>query len=624
MKSKSPYCELTLSQLKAKSEWVNQYFAANNAADGSAFDPNANITSKSLATADYELFKDFKIQLNRHRMGEYIEHFWGTDELKSFHERLKHHRFYIHDETHIMPYCASISLYPMLQHGSKVTGGPSNAPKNLGSFCGIFVNVLSSLAQQFAGALATVEFLMYFDYFATISHGADYLTTDLGEVHNRFQQVVYTINEPLRNGSQSLFWNISVYDRSYFESLFGNFYFPDGSQPNYDSILKLQEAFLDWFREERLRTNTVLTFPVITAALLSDGEKPKDVDFANMLAEQQSRGSSFFYYISESADSLSSCCRLRNEMADNTFSYSLGAGGVSTGSIKVITLNFNRLIQDSPATSFGDFESAIPLLREEIRAIHRYLVSFRRLVEHYKKVGALPAYDANYISLDKQYLTIGINGLVESAEYLGIKPNNNEEYKTYAGTLLKVIFDENKKAKEEYKYMFNTEFVPAESLGVKNAKWDKKDGYFVPRDCYNSYFYSVEDEEVTDVDKLVLHGKEINQYLDGGSALHLNLNSHLSKSNALALISMACKTGCNYYCINVASTICNVCEHHDITTLQKCNVCGSTDIDYVTRVIGYHQRVAAWSTDRQMEHKRRHYHRVVYAKNSSPTPCSET
>ena len=269
---------------------------------------------------------------------------------------------------------------------------------------------------------------------------------------------------------------------------------------------------------------------------------------------------------------------------------------MATGSINVITLNINRLIQLKKD------------IAKEIQKIHKYQVAFRKLVEEYKAAGLLPVYDAGFISLDKQFLTIGINGMVEAAEYLGIEASNNTDYKNFVSHYLKIIYEENKKAKQLYGYMFNTEFVPAENLGVKNAIWDKKDGLFSPRECYNSYFYPVENEKINVLDKIILHGKEIIQYLDGGSALHLNLEETPNKEGFLKLLNATALAGCNYFCFNIRITICNDCDHIDKRTLYECSSCHSKDIDHATRVIGYLKRVSCFSNARQKEHQLRHYH----------------
>lgn len=587
---------LTEEQKSQKIDFIENYIRAKNAASASILDANANVTSKNIATMEAEINKDINIQINRELVKRKIEKLFGEELAKEYVRQIESHEIYIHDETSLKPYCVSISMYPFLLDGLIKLGGESLPPKHLESFCGEFVNLVFAISSQFAGALATVEFILYFDYFAAKDYGENYLNTNTKTIENHLQHVVYAINQPAAaRGYQSVFWNISVYDKPYFESMFADFVFPDMTKPSWERFNKFQIFFMDWFNKER--TKAVLTFPVVTAAMLVGDGKPVDWEFAQMCAEQLSKGNSFFIYQSESADSLASCCRLRNEISDNTFSYSLGAGGVATGSINVITLNMNRLVQEKKD------------LRECIRKIQKYQVAYRSIIQDYKDAGLLPAYDAGFISLDKQFLTIGINGMVEAAEFMGIKPQNSQQYKDFVSGYLKIIYQENKKAKEEFGFMFNTEFVPAENLGVKNAKWDKKDGLFVPRDCYNSYFYPVEDPDINVLDKIVLHGKEIIQYLDGGSALHLNLEEAPSKEGFLKLLQATAKAGCNYFCFNIKVTICNDCNHIDKRTLNECSKCHSKNIDYATRVIGYLKRISNFSSARQKEHSLRHYHR---------------
>ncbi len=586
---------LTSTQVSKKIDFIDHYINSSNAADGSKVDANANVTSKNIATMEAELNKDINIQVNRALIKRQIESLFGEELANEYTRQIEAHEIYVHDETSLKPYCVSISMYPFLFDGLTKMGGESRAPKHLESYCGEFVNLVFAISSQFAGALATVEFLMYFDYFAKKDYGENYLKTNTKIIANHLQHVVYAINQPAAaRGYQSVFWNISLYDQSYFNSMFEDFVFPDMTKPEWESVKNLQAFFMKWFNEER--TKAILTFPVVTAAMLVKDGKPVDEEFTDMCAQELSEGNSFFIYQSKSADSLASCCRLRSEISDNTFSYSLGAGGVATGSINVITLNMNRLIQNGAN------------LQKEVQKIQKYQVAYRKLIEEYEASGLLPVYKAGFINLDKQFLTIGINGMVEAAESQGIKVGNNETYKKFVNKYLKVIYDENKLAKKQYGYMFNTEFVPAENLGVKNAKWDRDDGLFVPRDCYNSYFYVVEDEKTNSLDKIILHGHENIQYLDGGSALHLNLEETPNKMGFINLLNATAAAGCNYFCFNIKITICRDCNHIDKQTLQKCPECDSKNIDHATRVIGYLKRISSFSSKRQVEQDLRHYH----------------
>ena len=595
---------LSNMQVKDRLDFIRFYTEASNASSGSEVDANANVTCKTLTTLESEMYKPYTIALNRQLVTEKLKKMFGEVISDAYMQDLDYHFIYVHDETSLKPYCASITLYPFLLEGTKCMGGVSKAPNNLQSFCGSFVNLVYQVASNFAGAVATVEFLHYFDYFARKQYGRDYLKTHTKEIKQELQGVVYGLNQPASaRGDQSVFWNISVFDRPYMQEMFGNFYYPDGTQPDMDSLMELQKFFMDWFRKERHKE--LLTFPVLTASILTDGKGGfVDPSFVDFCAEQMSKGHSFFVYMSDSVDSLASCCRLRNELADNTFSYTLGTGGVVTGSAQVITINLNRLAKF--AHEFNDnFDDDI---RTQIRLVHKYLMASKAVYKDYIKAGLLPAYSAGFMDIDKQFLTIGINGLVEAAETYGLKISNNTEYKQWVSHVLGIFKEENKKALQKYGCRFNTELVPAENLGVKNAKWDKEDGYWNGnRDCYNSYFYRVEDTDLTILDKIEMYAHDVTDSLDGGSALHLNLEQLPSYEQAKMLFKLCSKNGVPYWTTNVLCTICNDCGTIDPVTRKACKKCGSNNVDYGTRIIGYLKRISNFSDARQKEVAKRYY-----------------
>lgn len=460
-----------LRTLTSKKQFIKDYAKASNAATGSKYDSNANVTEKNIVTLNGELFKGDIIKVNRTILTDKIREMYGEDLAKEYIQMLESHVLYKHDETSIMPYCVAITMYPFLLEGLQPIGGLSAKPKNLDSFCGMFVNLVFAISSQFAGAVATGEFLMYFDYFARKEWGDDYWKRpeEMVDKHRnidktleqKFQQIVYSINQPAAaRNFQSVFWNISYFDKYYFEGLFGEFVFPDGTKPIWDSLNWLQKKFMSWFNDER--TKCILTFPVETVALLTDGEDIRDKEWADFTAEMYSKGHSFFTYTSDSADSLSSCCRLRNEVSDNQFSYSLGAGGIATGSKSVMTLNINRLVQDAVNKGYD----MIDYLRSQVQKVHKFQTAYNELLKDYLKDGLLTVYTAGFINLKKQYLTVGVNGVIEAAEFLGIEVSDNDTYREFMQSILKTISDENRKAKTK-ELMFNTEFVPKTCGHVK-------------------------------------------------------------------------------------------------------------------------------------------------------------
>ena len=597
-----------------KLNFLTSYMEAANAATGSKFDANANVEHKNIATLIGELPKSNFIRLNRRLLTDRIKKMYSKELADKYIDLLTHHFIYKNDETSIAPYCASITMYPWLINGTTGIGGNSSAPTNLKSFCGGFVNMVFIVSSMLSGACATPEFLMYLNYFIGKEYGKDYWkeadkVVDLSlrqrtidkVITDCFEQIVYSINQPTgARNFQAVFWNIAYYDKFYFESLFGNFYFPDGSQPDWEGLSWLQKRFMKWFNKER--TKTVLTFPVETMALLADNGECRDPEWGEFTAEMYAEGHSFFTYMSDNADSLSSCCRLRNEIQDNGFSYTLGAGGVSTGSKSVLTVNINRCVQYA-VNNGRDYKE---FLREVIDLCHKVQLAYNENLKELKEHGMLPLFDAGYINMSRQYLTIGVNGLVEAAEFMGLKITPNDKYKEFVQGILSIVEDLNK-AYRTKDVLFNCEMIPAENVGVKHAKWDREDGYFVPRDCYNSYFYIVEDQSMNIMDKFKLHGAPYIEHLTGGSALHMNLEEHLSKEQYKQLLKVAAQEGCNYFTFNIPNTICNNCGHIDKRYLQECPACHSTNVDYMTRIIGYLKRVSNFSQARQKEAGRRFY-----------------
>lgn len=600
-----------------KLRFLINYSNAANPATGSKYDANANVENKNVATLIGELPKQGFIRLNRRMLTDRIKEMYGKETADRYIYLLKNHFIYKNDETSLANYCASITMYPWLLDGTKSIGGNSKAPSNLKSFCGGFINMVFIVSSMLSGACATPEFLMYMSYFIAQEYGDDYYlradeVVDLSKrqrtidkvITDCFEQIVYSINQPTgARNFQSVFWNISYYDHFYFESIFGEFRFPDGSRPSWPALDWLQRRFMRWFNQER--TRAVLTFPVETMALLSKDGDAMDKDYADFTAKMYAEGHSFFTYMSDNADSLASCCRLRNEIQDNGFSYTLGAGGVSTGSKSVLTVNLNRCVQQ--ATREG--RHYVEYLDGIVDLMHKVQMAYNENLKDMQAKGLLPLFDSGYINLRRQYLTIGVNGMVEAAESLGITISDNEEYERFVSDILSLIEDYNRRYRSK-ELLFNCEMIPAENVGVKHARWDREDGYFVPRACYNSYFYIVEDTQTDLIEKFRLHGRRYISHLTGGSALHMNLDEHLTQPQYRQLLRVAAQEGCNYFTFNIPNTLCRDCGHITKQHLQECPHCHSHNLDYLTRIIGYLKRVSNFSLDRQHEAARRHYQRL--------------
>ena len=635
--------------VKERIDYMNQYSqSTDNAASSSETDGNANVTMKNVANLEGEVYKTTNRIIQRQRMKDELNILF-PEVAKQYETDLDNHIIYTHDEAStpvLKQYCMAVSLYPLLTEGvGNIDGVTPSEPNDLQSFSGQITNLIFLLSSQCKGAVAVGEYFIALNYYVVKEFGDKWyekLDCEASSPHclikrtvrdnilKAFKQFVWGVNQPAGNRSyQSPFTNISYYDHTYFTSLFGEFCYPDGSKPEWIAIDTLQRMFMKWFNQIRLKQ--VLTFPVETFAMVHNGDDIIDLNYKQLCAEMYAEGHSFFTYISDSADSLASCCRLRNELAENTFSPTSGLTGVMTGSCNVITLNINRIVQDWALTHTlngtplikgkklignplrvtvieNDLKNYVTRILERV---YKYHIAFKTMLYDLEDKGMFAASNGGYIHISKLYSTIGINGLNEAARFLGMKVSNNPEYIEFLQLILGTIKEQNKLHSihdRKRPFLFNSEVVPAEGLGGKNYKWDKEDGYVVPEDenLYNSYFYNAHDD-TSILDKFILHGHQTYQYTDGGSAAHINLEDHLSKEQYLKLIDFAIANGTNYFTFNIPNSKCEDCGKIIKRPIDTCPCCGSHNITKYTRVIGYLRPTKAFGSDRQQEARNRIY-----------------
>ena len=632
-------------ELIAKINYQDKYVTSTeNAATSSETDGNANVVSKNVATLESEDRKRENREIQRYRMKKQLKKMF-PEVASQYAKDLNSHIIYTHDEAStsvLKQYCMAVSLYPLMLEGvGNIDGVTPSEPNDLQSFSGQVTNLIFLLSSQCKGAVAVGSYFIALNYYIIKEYGPEWynkldciVTSDHSlirrtlrdSIYKAFKQFVWGINQPAGNRSyQSPFTNVSYYDKTYFESMFGEFYYPDGSQPEWRAIDTVQRLFMDWFNKVRLKQ--VLTFPVETFAMVHDGTDIIDKEYKDLCAEMYAKGHSFFTYISDSADSLASCCRLRNEVSENTFSPTSGLTGVKTGSCNVISLNMNRIVQDftnlNPITVrykeegmiMFDIKSFKAYLVNILERVYKYHIAYKTMLYEWESKGMYASSNGGYIQIKDLFSTVGINGLNEAAEFLGLTVSNNSDYIKFLQLILGTIKEQNAihSIRDKKKpFLFNSEVVPAEGLGVKNYNWDKEDGYWVPegRNLYNSYFYNAHDNTSV-LDKFILHGRQTYQYTDGGSALHCNLEEHLSKEQYLKLIDFAVQEGTNYFTFNIPNSKCEDCGHIVKAPIDTCPKCGSKDVTWYTRVIGYLRPVTAFSRDRQIEAAKRTYSKTI-------------
>ena len=643
--------------IRERIDYMDRYSeSSDNASTSSETDPNANVTQKNVANLEGEVYKTTNRLIQRQRMKDKLNELY-PDIAKQYIKDLENHIIYVHDEASspvLKPYCMAASLYPLMSEGvGNIDGVTPSPPNDIQSFSGQVTNLTFLLSAQAKGAIALGEYLVALNYYIIAEFGPNWynkLDVEITSAHclqkntlrrairKGMKQFIYGVNQPAGNRSyNSPFSNISYYDKNYFHSLFENFYYPDGTQPEWKAIDTLQRMFMELHRE--LRLIKPLTFPVTTIAMVHDGNDVIDKEYKELCAEEWAKGGSFFCYLSDNPSSLASCCRVLNEIQENTFSSINGLQGIMTGSCNVITLNLNRIVQDwykqyNPDVMFYlndegkeveerkmiavrrqwglSSESLKEYLINILERVYKYHIAYKTMLYDLEDKKMFAPSNGGYIYMKKLYSTIGIIGYFEAAKFLGLKTEaNNQDYINFLTLICGTIKEQNKIHSIRDKkrpFLFNSEAVPGENLGVKLYQWDKEDGYWIPYDqnLYNSYFYNPWDNTSV-LDKFILHGKQIAPYMDGGQALHCNLDEHLSKEQYLKLIDFAIKNGTSYFTFNIPISECKSCGHIVNAPIKECPICKSNNIDYWTRIIGYLRPVSAFSKERQIEQKNRVY-----------------
>jgi ribonucleoside-triphosphate reductase len=599
-----------------------------NASTSSETDANANVASKNVANLEGEVYKVTNRIIQRQRMKDKLNKLYPGQELgRQYIKDLENHIIYTHDEAStpvLKPYCKAVTLYPLMLKGvGNIDGVTPSAPNDIQSFSGQVTNAVFLFSSQCKGAVALGDYFIALNYYVIQEFGpvwydkVDEVVTNSHFLHQYtvghyirkgMKQFIYGVNQPAGNRSyNSPFSNVSFYDKVYFKSLFGEFYYPDGTQPEWNAIDKLQRIFMQLLREIRLIKP--LTFPVTTMALVHNGKEYLDHEYKELCAEEWAKGGSFFCYTSDNPTSLASCCRVLNKMSDNTFSSTTGMTGVMTGSCNVITLNINRIVQDYIHTwknwedhivdgkcafpfewfseSFSDLKNYLINILERV---YKYHIAYKTMLYEMEDAKMFSDCNAGYIYMRKLYSTIGLIGYCEAAQFLGLSVSNNKEYKDFLKLVFGTVKEENKKNSihdSKRPFLFNSEAIPGEGLGVKLYNWDKKDGYAVPenQNLYNCYFYNPWDE-TSILDKFKLHGRGVAQYCDGGQALHANLDAHLSKQQYLHLLDVAKDEGTSYFTFNIPMSQCRECGHVVNAPIDECPICHCRHIKYYTRIIG--------------------------------------
>lgn len=509
--------------IRERIDYMKQYSNSNaNASTSSETDSNANVAMKNVANLEGEVYKTTNRIIQRQRMKAKLKELY-PEVAEQYEKDLDSHIIYTHDEAStpvLKYYCCAVTLYPLMTDGvGNVDGVTPTPPNDIQSFSGQITNLAFLLSSQCKGAVAFGDYFVALNYYVVKEFGEhwydklDVVVTNehINKKHTisyyilkGMKQFIYGVCQPAGNRSyNSPFTNVSWYDKYYFQAMFGEFYYPDGTQPEWKAIDKLQRMFMQLMREIRLLTP--ITFPVTTMSLLHNGKEFLDKEYEELCAEEWSKGSSFFCYMNDNPASLASCCRVLNEMSENTFSSTTGMNGVMTGSCNVITINLNRIVQDwyynecvangiklsdvkGNRADFGVFlafsmkdkeyyASLQKYLEDILDRVYKYHIAYKTMLYEMEGKGMFAASNGNYIYMKKLYSTIGLIGYMEAAGFLGLEINNNEDYKSFLKLIFNTVSEQNKLHSIHNKkkpFLMNSEAIPKLSGDVKPLLIDSK------------------------------------------------------------------------------------------------------------------------------------------------------
>lgn len=632
--------------IKDREKYMEEYAnCEENAATLSETDPNANQGMKNVASLEGEVYKTQNRNTQRKRMKDKLKILY-PEVADKYKEDLENFIIYTHDEAStpaLKYYCQAVSLYPLMSGGvGNIDGVTPSAPNDLQSFGGQVTNLDFLLSAQCKGAVALGEYQIALIYYIRMEYGNDWLNyvdeqinkiglkkkTIRTEIKKCVKQFIYGINQPASNrNNNSPFTNISIYDHTYYNALFKDFYYPDGTQCTWEEVDYVQRLILELRRE--LNLIKPLTFPVTTIAMVNNGKDIIDKEYKLLCAEEWSKGSSHFCYNSNNPSSLASCCRVLNEITENTFSSINGLQGIMTGSCNVITINLNRITQkfirekhpellnesgtvsdhlltEAEKTEYREYLTAI------LERVYKYHIAYKTMLYDMEDKKMFASSNGGYIYMKKLYSTIGLIGYQEAAMFLGLTISKNCDYIDFLQLMLSTVKDQNKIHSihdKKYPFLFNSEAIPGENLAVKFYQKDKKDGFFVPKDrnLFASYFFNPWDDKISVLDKMYLHGNCTSNCLSGGQACHINLMEDLSVEQYLKMIDYSTKEGTNYWTINRPISVCADCGCVVDGPVDVCPKCGSKEMDWWTRIIGYLRPLSSFSKERYKEAKKRIY-----------------
>jgi ribonucleoside-triphosphate reductase len=597
-------------------------FVDRNVADVT-IDANANASSKDIASFRTEKGKSIDKVIAANKIFYEIKKRYGLKTAKEWLETEYTGGFYLHDfpSTTYVPYCYAYDLSRLATEGLFfLKNYNSQPPKHLTTFIDDVIEFISFMSNRSSGAVGIPNILVWTYYFwkkdcesGFIINNPDYYA------RQSFQKLIYRLNQPFMRIDQSAFVNVSIFDREYYEALFGGLEFPDGTFAiDYvDEFIEHQKIFMEVV--SKIRQENMFTFPVLTYSLLYKDGKFVDEEFARWCSDHNCKWNDSNFFVSGDVTTLSNCCRLLSDTSKlKGFINSIGGTALSIGSVKVNTINLVHIFYE-----LGEEVSEkkyLNLLKKRTTLCCKVLDRVRYIIQRNIEKGLLPNYCDGGIEMDKQYCTVGILGLYETMEkfgYIETDEFGNKFYTEKGMDFAGKIFDVLNETKDGFtdEYSFNIESVPAEQAAVKLCAKDN-----ILFDVHDNFIYSNQWIPLTEkctINEKIRTSAILDNKCSGGAIAHINIDNNFPNTDmAWEMLNYIASQGVIYFCYNTKINVCK--NHHGFVDTDICPECGEHACDTYQRVVGFLTPSKSYSKERFKEFSARQWYdtAVMYGETS--------
>lgn len=597
-------------------DFINNFIDAETVADASV-DGNANVGSKDMRTLMNEMPKAHRKLLAYNKIYYELNKKYGFKTANEWLNKEWTKALYMHDAdtSTFVHYCFAYDLKDLAERGLYFLNNfNAEPPKHLSTFVDFVKEFISFASNRSSGAVGLPNLIPYMYYFWKKDCETGYATkSDDYYARQQIQRFIYAVNQPyVRDGMQSAFTNVSVFDGPYLEALFGGSEFPDGSFmiDSLEEIQEFQKLFMEVVAD--IRQHNMFTFPVLTISLLRQNHEFKDKAFAEWGIKHNMKWNDSNLFIDDNVTSLSNCCRLKSNIDDLGYFNSIGGTALKVGSVKVSTINLARLALEHSATE----QEYLVALKDLVELDCKVLDVVRYIIRRNVEKGLLPNFSKGLVDFEHLYNTVGFIGIYETMKTFGyIKKDEfgNTFYTAKADAFGKKIFEVIHRTKDQFAldkdYKINCEQIPGEQAAAKMQKADEllyPDTVVDDLPLYGNQFIPLGIK--TTLQERIRIASLFDSYCNGGSIAHINIDAPFSNfEQAWKMTEYIADQGLTYFAFN---TKIQTCKHNHAFYGKICPVCGNpVDTEY-TRIVGFYTPIKTWSTPRKQEYKMREWQDV--------------